>query len=103
MARLILLLLVMGFVYSAIMLVSVRYQQRQIYVNIEKAQAIEKDLEVDWSYLQLERAQLTTNANILQVTSEKLKMQMPHIGQIIYIKDSELDQSLALPVVQQDE
>ena len=103
MARLILLLLVMGFVYSAIMLVSVRYQQRQIYVNIEKAQAIEKDLEVDWSYLQLERAQLTTNANILQVTSEKLKMQMPHIGQIIYIKDSELDKSLALPVVQQDE
>ncbi|MBV4397837.1 cell division protein FtsL [Advenella alkanexedens] len=101
MARLGLLLLVCWFVYSAASLVSVRYQQRLLYVDLGRAQAVENELGIDWRYLQLERAKLTTNARIQQVTTQKLNMQIPHIGQIIYIKDSELANSPASPATQQ--
>ncbi|GAA4414394.1 hypothetical protein GCM10011450_20410 [Advenella faeciporci] len=101
MARLGLLLLVGWFAYSAISLVSVRYQQRLLYVDLGRAQAVENELGIDWRYLQLERAKLTTNARIQQVTTQKLNMQIPHIGQIIYIKDSELVNNLASPAAQQ--
>ena len=101
MARLGLLLLVGRFAYSAISLVSVRYQQRLLYVDLGRAQAVENELGIDWRYLQLERAKLTTNARIQQVTTQKLNMQIPHIGQIIYIKDSELANSPASSATQQ--
>ncbi|MFV9475539.1 cell division protein FtsL [Advenella sp. RU8] len=100
MARLGVLLLVCWFGYSAVSLVSVRYQQRLLYVDLGRAQAVENELGIDWRYLQLERAKLTTNARIQQVTTQKLNMQIPDIEQIIYIKDSELAQNPASPATQ---
>ena len=95
MARLALIFLIGFFMYSAISLVSSRYQQRLLYIDIGRAQAVERELEVDWRHLLLERAQLTTSANIDRVMSEKLSMQTPKINQTIYIKASEMNASAA--------
>lgn len=47
---------------SAISLVTSRYQSRQLFVELGRDQAQERDLEVGWRRLQLERAELARNA-----------------------------------------
>lgn len=97
MARLALIFLIGFFMYSAISLVSSRYQQRLLYIDIGRAQAAERELEVDWRHLLLARAQLTTSANIDRVMSEKLNMQTPQINQTVFIKESEMRSGAARP------
>lgn len=84
------IVLVSFFVYSAMELITVRYQQRLLYNELVRTQNAEQKLNQAWSYLQLERANLTSTAHINQVMSQKLKMTPADISQIIYIKDSEL-------------
>ena len=47
---------------SAISLVTSRYQSRQLFVELGRDQAQERDLEVGWRRLQLERAELAQRA-----------------------------------------
>lgn len=84
------LVLVSFFVYSAMELVTVRYQQRLLYNDLVRAQNVEQKLNQVWSYLQLERANLTNTARINAVLDQKLSMKPADINQIIYIKESEL-------------
>lgn len=84
------LVLVSFFVYSAMELVTVRYQQRLLYNDLVRAQNVEQKLNQVWSYLQLERANLTNTARINTVLDQKLSMKPADINQIIYIKESEL-------------
>lgn len=84
------LVLVSFFVYSAMELVTVRYQQRLLYNDLVRAQNVEQKLNQVWSYLQLERANLTNTARINAVLAQKLSMKPADINQIIYIKESEL-------------
>ena len=49
---------------SAISLVTSRYQSRQLFVELGRDQAQERDLEVGWRRLQLERAELARNARV---------------------------------------
>lgn len=84
------LLLISFFVYSAMELVTVRYQQRMIYNDLVRAQNVEQKLNQAWSYLQLERANLTSTARINTIMEQKLSMQSADVSQIIYIKESEL-------------
>ena len=97
MARLALIFLIGFFMYSSISLVSSRYQQRLLYIDIGRAQAAERELEVDWRHLLLERAQLTTSANIDRVMSDKLSMHAPQINQTVFIKESEMKSGVAQP------
>lgn len=84
------LVLVSFFVYSAMELVTVRYQQRLLYNDLVRAQNVEQKLNQVWSYLQLERANLTNTVRINTVLDQKLSMKPADINQIIYIKESEL-------------
>lgn len=84
------LLLISFFVYSAMELITVRYQQRMLYNDLVRAQNVEQKLNQAWSYLQLERANLTSAARINTVIEKKLKMQPANVNQIIYIKETEL-------------
>lgn len=79
------LVLVSFFVYSAMELVTVRYQQRLLYNDLVRAQNVEQKLNQVWSYLQLERANLTNTARINTVLNQKLSMKPADINQIIYI------------------
>ncbi|WP_432786702.1 Cell division protein FtsL [Oligella sp. MSHR50489EDL] len=82
--------LIAFFIYSAIELVSARYEQRQQFTQIERATRVERELETQWRFLELERAQLTSSMNIRSEIQEKLKMHSPQVNEIIYIKESEL-------------
>lgn len=84
------LVLISFFVYSAMELITVRYQQRMIYNDLVRAQNVEQKLNQAWSYLQLERANLTSTARINTIMEQKLNMQPADVSQIIYIKEDEL-------------
>ncbi|NEN75655.1 cell division protein FtsL [Pelistega sp. NLN82] len=81
------------FVYSAMELITVRYQQRLLYNDLVRTQNVEQKLNQVWSYLQLERANLTSTAYINTVMAQKLNLKPADINQIIYIKSSEWQQS----------
>ena len=59
---------------SAISLVTSRYQSRQLFVELGRDQAQERDLEVGWRRLQLERAELARNARVDAIARDSLKM-----------------------------
>ena len=82
--------LIAFFIYSAVELVTARYEQRQQFTQIERANRVERELETQWSFLELERAKLTSSMNIRSEIDEKLNMHSPEVREIIYIRESEL-------------
>ena len=86
--------LIAFFVYSAVELVSARYEQRQQFTQIERANRVERELATQWSFLELERAKLTSSMNIRSEIESKLDMHSPEVNEIIYIRESELSPSI---------
>lgn len=82
--------LVAFFVYNAIELVTVRYEQRQLHIQMERAVKLERDLETQWRFLELERAELTSSMNMIAEINEKLSMRPAMVNEIIYLPASDL-------------
>lgn len=59
---------------SAISLVTSRYQARQLFIELGRAQNLERDLNTNWGRLQLDRAQLARNARIDRAARDELHM-----------------------------
>lgn len=59
---------------SAVSLVTSRYQSRQLFIELGRAQAQARDLDTDWRRLQLERAELARNARVDEAARGQLKM-----------------------------
>ncbi|ALM86374.1 cell division protein FtsL [Bordetella sp. N] len=68
------LVLAMVLMLCAISLVTSRYQSRQLFVDVDRAQAQARDLENDWRRLQLDRAELARSARVDHAAREDLKM-----------------------------
>lgn len=89
--------LVAFFIYNAVELVTARYEQRQQFIQIERANRVERELETQWRFLELERAKLTSSMNIRSEIENKLEMHSPEVNEIIYIRQSELS-----PLIESD-
>ncbi len=57
---LVLLLLVM----SSLSLINSQYQARRLFIELERAQAAAKQLEIEWAQLQLDQSSLAKHARI---------------------------------------
>ena len=71
---------------SAISLVTVRYQSRQLFVSAERQAAQALELDTDWRRLQLERAELARNARIDEIARQDLKMLPASPDRTLYLK-----------------
>jgi len=60
--------------FSALSLVTARYQARQLYDQLDKYKARSHELEIDWRRLQLDRAAESSNAKVDRVARDELKM-----------------------------
>jgi cell division protein FtsL len=49
---------------SALSLVNAQYQARRLFIEIERAQAVARQLEIEWSQLQLDQSTLGKHARI---------------------------------------
>lgn len=77
--HLILLLLV---VVCALGVVTSQHQARKAFVELELAQAKQRQLEVEWGQLQLEQSTWATHARVEKIATEKLQMQLPDAAHI---------------------
>lgn len=61
-------------VVSALSLVNSQYQARRLFIELERAQATAKQLEVEWTQLQLDQSSLAKHARIEASARRDLNM-----------------------------
>jgi cell division protein FtsL len=81
--------------FSAISLVTARYQARQLYNQLDKYTTQAEDLEIDWRKLQLDRAQASRNAHVDKVAREELRMNVIVPERTIYVSQPSVNPSSA--------
>ncbi len=81
MARLNLILLAV-LVVCALSVVTSQHKARKLYVDLQKEQAIAKQLEVEWGQLQLEQSTWAMHARIEKIASGRLMMRVPPAGRV---------------------
>lgn len=88
MTRLTLLLLVAA-TLSALYLVHTQYESRRLYVELEKATAQARKLEVDHERLQVDKRSQATPLRVEKLAKERLQMRTatPAITQYVSLKD----------------
>ncbi len=68
------IILVVALLLSALMLVNVRYQSRRLFVELEFELTQARQLEVEWSQLQLDQSSLGKHARIEASARRDLSM-----------------------------
>jgi cell division protein FtsL len=77
-----LLIVVMG---CALSVVNATNQQRQIFIQLQRAQAEERQLQQDYDQLQYQQSALSRTARIEQIATDSLKMQPVTTGRTQYL------------------
>jgi len=78
--------LLTALVLCALSLVNAQHQARQLFVALDRAQAEEKQLNIDWSRLQYEQSALGKSARIADIASKQLKMSPAQAGRTQYLQ-----------------
>ncbi|CAN0618318.1 Cell division protein FtsL [Burkholderia multivorans] len=77
-----LLIIVMG---CALSVVNSSNQQRQIFIQLQRAQSQERQLQQDYAQLQYQQSALSKTSRIEQLADESLKMQPISTGRTQYL------------------
>ncbi|CAM5194018.1 Cell division protein FtsL OS=Castellaniella defragrans OX=75697 GN=ftsL PE=3 SV=1 [Castellaniella defragrans] len=72
---------------SAISLVTVRFQTRELFVTSEHLKSQAHELDTEWRSLQLERAELARNARIDALARTELHLVPVTPGRTIYLQE----------------
>ncbi len=75
-ARLTFILLV-ALMVCAMALVASQHKARKLYVELQKEQAVAKQMDVEWGQLQLEQGTWGTHARIERIATRELNMRLP--------------------------
>ena len=77
-----LLIIVMG---CALSVVNATNQQRQIFIQLQRAQSQERQLQQDYSQLQYQQSALSKTSRIEHIATDSLKMQSVTTGRTQYL------------------
>jgi cell division protein FtsL len=58
----------------ALSVVNARYQARHLFIDLERSQQQQRQLEIDWAQLQLDQSTLGKNERIEQIARSELNM-----------------------------
>ena len=75
-------LLLAALVLCAMAVVASQHKARKLYVELQKEQAVAKQLEVEWGQLQLEQGTWATHARIERIATRELNMRLPAAGRV---------------------
>ncbi|WP_296227674.1 cell division protein FtsL [Ralstonia sp. UBA689] len=78
--------LLTALVLCALSLVNAQHQARQLFVALDRAQAEEKQLNIDWSRLQYEQSAFGKSARIADIAGKQLKMAPAQAGRTQYLQ-----------------
>ncbi|MGH8854895.1 MAG: cell division protein FtsL [Telluria sp.] len=68
------ILLALALVGCALSVVNARYQSRHLLIELERLQQHARQLEIDWTQLQLDQSTLSKNERIEQIARTNLEM-----------------------------
>jgi cell division protein FtsL len=77
--------LTIALVLCALSLVNAQYQARRLFIELERAQAAAKQLDIEWAQLQLDQSTLGKHARIEANARQNLKMVPVTPGRTQYI------------------
>jgi cell division protein FtsL len=66
--------LALALVLCALSLVNAQYQARRLFVELERSQSVARQLEVEWSQLQLDQSRLGLHSRIDALARQDLNM-----------------------------
>ncbi|MDF3034874.1 MAG: ftsL [Paucimonas sp.] len=66
--------LLIALVLCALSLVNSQYQARRLFIELERAQSLSKQLDIEWAQLQLDQSTLGKHARIEAVARRELQM-----------------------------
>ena len=78
-------LLLLVVVCCALSVVNSTYQQRRIFVQLERAQSQQRSLAQDWTRLQYEQSALSKTSRVEQMSREQLGMDAVAAGRTQYL------------------
>jgi cell division protein FtsL len=67
-------ILALALVLCALSLVNAQYQARRLFVELERSQSVARQLEVEWSQLQLDQSRLGLHSRIEALARRDLSM-----------------------------
>lgn len=70
------LLLTILLVASALLLVNAQYHARSLFIELERAQSLSRQLDIDWAQLQLDQSTLGKHGRIEANARRDLQMEM---------------------------
>lgn len=79
------ILLLLIVVMCALSVVDATNQQRQIFIDLERAQGQERQLQQDYAQLQYQQSALSKTSRVENVATSELKMQSVSSGRTQYI------------------
>jgi cell division protein FtsL len=85
MARLNLVLLLVA-VICALAAVSSSHRARKLFIGLENEQKRMRDLDIEWSQLQLEQSTWANHARVEKIARDKLAMRPPAAGRIVSVE-----------------
>jgi cell division protein FtsL len=84
-ARLNLVLLLVA-VICALAAVSSSHRARKLFIGLENEQKRMRDLDIEWSQLQLEQSTWANHARVEKIARDKLAMRPPAAGRIVSVE-----------------
>ena len=76
------LLLLAVLVGCSLSLVTSRHQSRELFVELEREQALTRSYDIEYGQLQLEQSTWGTPARVEKIAREQLRLQMPDAGHV---------------------
>lgn len=83
------LVLALAVVASAVYLVSVQYESRRVFTELDKSRAEAKRLETEYERLQVEKRAQATPARVEKIAREKLQMRQALPAITTYVTHAE--------------
>jgi cell division protein FtsL len=85
MARLTLILLLVAVIF-ALATVTSNHRARKLFIGLENEQKRARDLDVEWSQLQLEQSTWANHARVEKIARDKLAMHRPAAGRVVSVE-----------------
>ena len=80
-------ILVLAVMVSAIGVIYAKHRNRMLYVELNRLQQQQDELNVDWGRLQLEQSTWATHGRIESVARKKLNMRNVDYGEVVIVKN----------------
>jgi cell division protein FtsL len=79
------ILLTLILIACALSVVTSQHEARKLFVELEKEQALARQLAVEWGQLQLEQSTWAMHTRVEKIATGKLRMRVPEVSRVQFI------------------